>query len=147
MMSLIMEMTKKMNKPNNQKPAPYVVFGANDGNSANKALLGFKSESMSGYELHICEYNGKCMVGENGEIKKDEITGEYFTIYFAKRESLHSMMRVLQQLDSMWVDEIFNSTKLKEEAPVVRDAMRKLCKNLTPQAQSRFMDILNETME
>lgn len=50
---LIMEMMKTMNKPSNQKPAPYVGFGAED--KPDKVVVGFKSGRVNGYEVHICQ--------------------------------------------------------------------------------------------
>lgn len=132
-----------MNKPNNQKPAPYVVFGAGENGNANKALIGFKSQMTSGYELHICETEGNHKIGDSGVIQNGDITGEYFTMYFCKRESLRAMIRVLQTLDDMWVDELLGNTSLRSEDPVIQKAVRKLYKNITPEAQEAIAKVLN----
>lgn len=138
-------MMKTMNKPNNQKPAPYAVFGAGD--KANKALIGFKSQFMSGYEVHICECEGNHAIGDDGVVQNDDITGEYFTMYFCKRESLRAMIRVLQTLDDMWVDELLGKVNLENEDPVIQKAVKMLYKNITPEAQKALMDALNEKSE
>lgn len=132
-----------MNKPNNQKPSPYVVFGANKDN-ADKAIIGFKSENMSGYEVHICECEGDHKVGDSGMVQNADITGEYFRMYFCNRESLHAMIKVLREIDEMWINELFEKTELCKESPDIQKAIEMLCKNLTPEAQIKLCHVLNK---
>ena len=141
-------MTKKvmtgMNKPNNQKPSPYVVFGANKDN-ADKAFIGFKSENMSGYEVHICECEGDHKIGDSGMVQNVDITGEYFRMFFCNRESLRAMIKVLQKIDdNMWPDELLEKMKVSEESTDIQKAMKMLCKNLTSEAQIKLCHVLNK---
>lgn len=134
-----------MNKPNNKKPAPYCVFGAFE--KADKALIGFRSQLTSGYELHICQCSKEHDFGDGGVVQNEDISGEYFTMYFCKRESLRAMIRVLQKLDDMWVDELLGKTCINTEDSVIQSAMKQLYKNMTPKAQKELMKTLNEGVD
>lgn len=130
-----------MNKSNNQKPAPHIVFGA--GNKADKAIIGFRSKQVDGYEVHICQCEKEHEFGDNLPnlpeivIQNEDITGEYFTMYFCKRESLRAMIRVLQEIDDKWVDELIGNMPIQEDA-TIQEAMRHIFKNTTPETQRQL---------
>ena len=91
------------NIPVNKKPAPRIMFGVQT-EFCNKAIVGGKSTVGNGYELHIYEIEGYYHTGD-GNIRKEDITGEYAILNFCKRSSLQAMIHALQQLDDMWEQE------------------------------------------
>lgn len=91
-----------LSKPLNERPAPRIMFGV-PSEYCDKALVGGKSKT-GGYELHIYEIEGSYHTGD-GNIQKEDITGEYAVLNFCQRNSLQAMIRALQQLDDMWEQE------------------------------------------
>lgn len=135
-----------MNKPNNQKPAPFAVFGTKENGVADKAIVGFKSPHIDGYEVHICEVETNSKIGDHGVLKDDSITGEYFVMYFCNRNSLRAMIKVLQNIDDKWVAEKLGEA-LGNTDDATRQAMETLYKNLTPVAQEDLLRVLQADKE
>lgn len=137
-----------MNKPNNKKPAPYCVFGAYD--KADKALIGFKSQLTNGYEVHICQCSKEHDFRDDSVVQNEDISGEYFTMYFCKRKSLKAMINVLQKLDDMWVDELLEKTCVETNDPIIRNAMKQGVDtpfSLDPDARKAIDDYLKGAIE
>lgn len=137
-----------MNKPNNKKPAPYCVFGAYD--KADKALIGFKSQLTNGYEVHICQCSKEHDFGDDDVVQNEDISGEYFTMYFCKRKSLKAMINVLQKIDDMWVDELLEKTCIKTDDLIIRNAMKQGVDtpfSLDPDARKVIDDYLKGAIE
>lgn len=79
----------------------WVVFGA--GTRPNKAVIGYKSPRINGYEVKICEIVPAYKYGD--EIDLEDITGEYITLMFAKEESLSYFIDTLQTILAEWKGE------------------------------------------
>lgn len=78
----------------------YVVFGVPD--TANKAVIAGKSKRLPGaYAVAITDLQGTHERGET-DFPIDDIGGVYTTLYFCKRESLDTFIRVLEYLRDRW---------------------------------------------
>ena len=82
-----------------RKDPPYVVIGAHD--YADKAVIVNKSRRLSGWEVHICQMN-KIMERSATEIAAGDLSGEYMTLYFCRRDALKEFISALQTALDKW---------------------------------------------
>ncbi len=107
------------------KKEPLNIFFGALKDRCSKAILGYKNKKNNRYELHIYEVNGNYHTGDK-ELDMSDITGEYAVLTFCKRESLKAMIKVLQELDSLWEKEE-NTAKINIDAEELR---RKILKEI-----------------
>lgn len=128
-----------MNKPNNHKDTPRVMFGALK-DRCDKVIIGGKSTVSGGYEIRVLQADGNYQVGKVNTLNPDDVTGEYVILDFCKRSSLKAMIAALQELDDAWQKEA--DRKIEESLgkdDVLTDAVKNLCRHMTPQAQEALL--------
>lgn len=85
------------------KKAPFVVFGA--GEKADKAVIAAKSRIGEGFEVHICQTDKEHDFGSKEKEIVRDVSGEYVTFYFTRKESLRAMIDVLRNTLQLWEKE------------------------------------------
>lgn len=81
----------------------WIVFGAGD--KPNKSLIAYPSKMVGGcYAVKICELSTDCdydygfMDKPTTEKLLEEISGEYTTLYFTKKESVDAFIKLLEHV-------------------------------------------------
>lgn len=79
------------------KSPPYMVFGVDSG---DKGVVFCPSKRTSGWECHLLQLNGNHAIG--AEFDLQDVTSEYFTIYFTKLASLKEFESAVHNTVEMW---------------------------------------------
>lgn len=87
-------------EPYKQYRSAFVVFGCGD--KANKGVIAGKFRGMWGLKVLELADRSKYERGDTFEI--DDVAGEYFTMYFAKKASIDCLIWDLQRLKEKMED-------------------------------------------
>ena len=86
-----------MSEPYKQYRSPFVVLGC--GEKATKGVIAGKFRGIWG--LKILELADRAKYERGDKFNVDDIAGEHFTIYFAKKESIDWFIKDLEALRGM----------------------------------------------